>query len=542
MFRKRFRGTFLLKAGFLCVSVSCYPFWKQQFYTDCKFLHSVQTCTIRFRARHVFIHNDNIHFEVEENKTMSNKVVAETETAAFIAELIGRAKKAQKVVEKYSQEQVDRLVSAIVWEIILDDEKIETMSQMALEETGLGDIESKRSKLTNKCRGLLYDLKKMKSVGVVEEIPEKGLARIAKPVGVICSIVPATQPEMIPIMQAMNAIKARDAIIFSPSRRGAKTTNYTVGLLREVMKKYGAPEDIFITYAQPTHEITEELMKQADLIIATGGQGLVRQAYGSGTPAFGVGAGNAQIYVDDTADLADAAAKIISSKTFDMAIGCSCDNSVIVHEAVYEQMKAELEKVGGYILPAEEKEAVRKGIWPSWPENHAVNKNIVGRPVPDIAKICGITVPEGTKVIFVEETVCGDETAFCREKQCCVIALYKTANIDEAIKIVVTNQDVNGAGHSCGIYSKTNANIEKYAAETYTTRVVVNQPQAATNTGSWTSGMPFTSSLGCGTWGGNVCSENIWLKHYMNNTWVIREIPNFKPTDEELFEGFQAEK
>lgn len=471
---------------------------------------------------------------------MSTKVVADNEDAKFVAGLIERARKAQKIAESYTQERVDELVAAIVWEIIRDDEKIETMSRMALDETNLGDMESKRSKLTNKCRGLMYDLKKQKSVGVVEEIPEKGLARMVKPVGVICSIVPATQPEMIPIMQAMNAVKARDAIIFSPSRRGAKTTNYTVSLLREVMKKYGAPEDLFITYPQPTHEITAELMKQSDLIIATGGQGLVRQAYGSGTPAFGVGAGNAQIFVDESADLADAASKIIASKTFDMAIGCSCDNSVLVHEKVYDQMKAEFEKVGGYMLPAEEKELVRKGIWPTWPKGHAVNKDIVGRPVPDIAKVCGISVPEGTKVIFVEENVRGEGTAFCREKQCCVIALYKVKDVDDAIDCVVTNQNVNGAGHSCGIYSKNDENIAKYAAETYTTRVVVNQPQAATNTGSWTSGMPFTSSLGCATWGGNICSENIWLKHYMNNTWIIREIPNFKPTDEELFAGFKA--
>lgn len=183
---------------------------------------------------------------------------------------------------------------------------------------------------------------------------------------------------------------------------------------------------------------------------------------------------------------------------------------------------------------------MRKGIWPTWPEGHAVNKDIVGRPVPDIAKVCGISVPEGTKVIFVEENVRGEGTAFCREKQCCVIALYKVKDVDDAIDCVVTNQNVNGAGHSCGIYSKNDENIAKYAAETYTTRVVVNQPQAATNTGSWTSGMPFTSSLGCATWGGNICSENIWLKHYMNNTWIIREIPNFKPTDEELFAGFKA--
>ena len=305
---------------------------------------------------------------------MSTKVIADTEEAKFVFELMQRARAAQKQVEGYTQEQVDELVYAIMWEIICNDELVVKMSQMALDETDLGDLDSKLSKLRNKCRGLLYDLKKLKSVGIVEEIPEKGLARMVKPVGVICSIVPATQPEMIPIMQAMNAVKARDAIIFSPSRRGKDTTNYVVGLLRDVMKKYGAPEDLFITFPAPSHSVTEELMKQADLIIATGGAGLVKSAYSSGTPAFGVGAGNAHIFVDESADLADAARKIRDSKTFDLAVGCSCDNSVIVHEKVYDEMKRQIALAGGYIVPPEEKEKVRKGIWPNFPADHKVNK------------------------------------------------------------------------------------------------------------------------------------------------------------------------
>ena len=312
---------------------------------------------------------------------MSTKNVAETPEAKAVSELIARARAAQKVAESYSQERVDELVSAICWEIICNDELVLKMSQMALDETELGDLDSKIKKLTIKCRGLLYDLNKRKSMGIVEELPARGLQRMVKPVGVICSIVPATQPEMIPVMQAMNAVKARDAIIFSPSRRGKNTTNYVVDQLRACMKKYDAPEDLFISLPAPDHTVTNELMKQADLIIATGGSGLVKSAYSSGTPAFGVGAGNAHIFIDESADLADAALKIRSSKTFDLAAGCSCDNTVIVHEKVYNQMLEEFKKVGAYIVPSSDKQKVQKGIWPNFqPIMWSTEKLLPGLP------------------------------------------------------------------------------------------------------------------------------------------------------------------
>jgi len=194
------------------------------------------------------------------------------------------------------------------------------------------------------------------------------------------------------------------------------------------------------------------------------------------------------------------------------------------------------------MLNSEEKEKLQKAIWPEWPENHIINRDIVASPIGNIVKIAGIEVPEGTSLLLVEEDKTGDITPFSGEKMSLVSTIYKMKDIDEAIRITNENHAYSGAGHSCGIYSNTPENVDKYALETYTTRVVVNQAQAATNTGSWTSGMPFTSSLGCGTWGGNSASENIELKHYMNNTWVIREIPNRKPTDEELFAGFTPRK
>lgn len=471
---------------------------------------------------------------------MSTKAIADTEEARYIAGLVERSRAAQKVAAAFTQEQVDTLCTAIVWEIIRDQALVQEISVRSMEEIRLGDVPSKVSKLSGKIRGLLYDLKKEKSVGVIEEIPEKGLQCIAKPVGVIGSLVPSTQPEMIPIMQAMNAVKARDSIIFSPHPRGKKTTVYVIDLVRTVMKKYGAPEDLFIVIPEPSIAKTNELMRQADLVIATGGAPMVKAAYSSGTPAYGVGAGNAQIVVDASADLADAVRKIIASKTFDLAAGCSCDNALIVHEDVYDAFLAEAQKAGMYLIPAEKKAATLKAIWPNYPNDHVINRDIVATPVAHIASLIGLDIPADTKMFLIEESATGAATPLAGEKMCLITTLYKFRSIDEAIAITVQNQEYSGAGHSCGIYSKNAENIEKYALNTFTTRVVVNQPQAATNTGSWTSGMPFTSSLGCGTWGGNIASENIALKHFLNNTWVIREIPSFQVGDDVLFGGFQA--
>jgi len=466
---------------------------------------------------------------------MENRATTVEET---ISELMARARKAQKSAERLTQQEVDDLAAAITWEFVTDEKLLEELAEFSYNECRMGDIPSKIVKVKSKCRGVYFDVKNQKSVGIIEEIPEKGLVRIAKPVGVIGSLVPGTQGEMHPVLQAINVVKARDAIIFSPHPRAKKTTAKVVGILRDIMKRYNVPEDLFLCIENPTIEKTQELMKQCDLVLATGGHGMVLAAYSSGTPAYGVGAGNAIIMIDDTADLEDAAIKIKLSKTFDLAAGCSCDNSLVIDETVYDDMLTELKKVGAYLTTPEEKIKIRKAIWPNWPDDILLNRDIVASPVENIAKIAGITIPQGTSMILVEEDQTGAVTPFAGEKMSLVTAVYKYKDIDDAIRIINANQDYSGSGHSCGIFSKDSAVIEELALRTYTTRVVVNQPQSYTNTGNWISGMPFTSSLGCGTWGGNIASENIILKHYLNNTWVIREIPNREPTDEELFAGF----
>jgi sulfoacetaldehyde dehydrogenase len=460
----------------------------------------------------------------------------------YISELIARARKAQKTAESLTQNEVDELTAAIAWEFVSNEKLLQELAEFSYNECRMGDIQSKFVKTLSKCRGVYFDVKNQKTVGIVEEIPEKGLVRIAKPVGVIGSLVPGTQGEMHPIVQAINVVKARDAIIFSPHPKAKKTTAKVTLILRDIMKRYNVPEDLFICIEDPSVEKTKELMKQCDLVMATGGHPMVLAAYSSGTPSFGVGAGNAIIVIDKTADLKDAATKIKMSKTFDLAAGCSCDNSLVIESSIYSEMLAELQNVGAYLASPEEKIKIRKAIWPNWPNDLVLNRDIVATPVENIAKIAGITILPGTSMILVEEDQTGAVTPFAGEKMCLVTTVYKYNDFDDAVRIINSNHEYSGAGHSCGIFSNDPNAIEQLALRTYTTRVVVNQPQSYTNTGNWISGMPFTSSLGCGTWGGNIASENITLKHYLNNTWVIREIPNREPTNEELFAGFVPKK
>ena len=463
----------------------------------------------------------------------------QTGAKEYIAEMIERARRAQMIADGFSQEKVDELAGAIAWEFVSNPELVREIAQFSFDECRLGDYASKVAKIEGKVRSVYYDVKHEKTVGVVEEILERGLTRIAKPIGVIGSLVPSTQAEMHPILQAINVVKSRNAIIFSPHPRGAKTTMKICHILQNIVERYDAPREMFLCVEKPSIEKTNELMRQCDLIIATGGADMVRAAYSSGTPAYGVGAGNATIIVDKSANLTQAAQKIKASKTFDLAAGCSCDNALIIDETIYDDMLEELKKVHAYITTSDEKEKIQRAIWPNWPSDHMLNRDVVASPVSNIARIAGIMVPDETCMILVEEDKTGIITPFAGEKMCLVITVYKSKGIDDAIRITNENLSYSGAGHSCGIYTSEDENVSALSLRTHTTRVVVNQPQALTNTGSWVSGMPATSSLGCGTWGGNIVSENISLKHYMNNTWVIREIPNFKPTDDELFTGFQ---
>lgn len=451
-----------------------------------------------------------------------------------IAELVRRVRDAQEIAKNFTQERVDEIVGAIAYRFTRPEIEAE-LARFALEDTKLGDYESKVSKIETKIKGVYRDIKRVKTVGIVEEFPEKGLKRIAKPVGVVGALTPSTQPEMIPINQAMFAIKARDAILFSPHPRGHKTVEKVTDMIRAILKDFGVPEDLVICAQNISVDKTNEIMRQCDLVIATGGAAMVKAAYSSGTPAYGVGAGNACLYVDKSADLAKAAHMTMLSKTADLAAGCSCDNSLIINAEVYDDMIAALEAEHGYLCTPEEKEKIQKAIFPNWPADHVINRDIVATSAQRIAEVAGITIPDGTQFIMCEETGSGFEYPLSGEKMCVVLTVYKEKDLDDAIARVNANHAYSGAGHSCGIHSATEENIVKFALETRTSRVNTNLANSLSNTGNWNVGYPFSASLGCGTWGGNIASENISLKFYMNNTWIASPIPAVKPSDDELF-------
>lgn len=457
------------------------------------------------------------------------------EDIAYVTGLVKRAHAAQKVADGFTQEYVDKLTREIGWALV-QPETVNKIAKFCLEETRMGTYEAKQNKLFNKVRGVLNDINPLKSVGVIEENKELGIRRLGKPVGVIGSLIPTTQPELCPATQAMLTVKARDAIVFSPHPRSQKTTLMVTEVIRQVLKKNGAPEDLVICIEKPTMTKSQELMRQADMVIATGGAGMVKAAYSSGTPAYGVGVGNAVVVIDETADLKQAARNVHISKVFDYASGCSCDNSIVVQESIYDEFMECLKAEGAFMTKKSDYEKMRKALWPEWPENHQLNRDIVTQPAKRIAEIAGIEgVTDKTTMILVEEDGYGFEHPFSGEKLCVVLTVFKYKEFQEAIDIVNGIHDYMGAGHSCGIQTKNDDHAMQLALNTHTTRVMINQAQSGANGGSWTNGMPFTGSLGCGTWGGNIVSENITLKHFLNNTWVATAIPSRQPSDEEIF-------
>lgn len=457
---------------------------------------------------------------------MDNQISAKE----YVEGLFSRARAAQQAIEFYTQEQVDNLVKAVAWAAVREDNAVK-IARMAIDESRLGYYEAKYIKLQKKIRGALRDIKDVKSVGIIERDSARGLVKYAKPVGVIGAIVPCTNPEATPVIKAMFALKGRNAVVFSPHPRTAGTNQLIVDLMREALRQQGAPEDLLITVEKPTIEISNEVMKQADLIVATGGNPMVKAAYSSGKPAYGVGVGNAPVIVDETCDIADAAKKVMTSKTFDYATSCSADNSLVVQAGIYDAFVKALEQEGGYVVNPEEKVKLQQTMWV---DGH-LNPAIIAQSALKISELAGLAVGPQTKFIVVPETGIGQDFPFSGEKLSVVVTLYSYGEFSEAVDKVNQITDYMGKGHSCGIHSFSEDHINELALRTKTSRIMVRQATSAGNSGNWDNGMPFTLTLSCGTWGGNIASENITWKHFINTTWVSAPIEAVIPSDEELF-------
>ena len=456
------------------------------------------------------------------------------EDKAMIAEKISRARAAMAEIENYSQEQLDLLCQAIGWHTSNED-VFTRIGQMGVDESTIGDREGRKGKRF-KIHGVLRDALREKSVGIVEELPEKGIVKYAKPAGVIASLIPMTNPELTPPVTGIYAAKARDAVIFTPHPRSSKTTAEMVSVMRAACKLVGAPEDLFQVIEEPSVPITQHLMSECDLTLATGGQPMVSAAYSSGKPAYGVGAGNSSIVIDETADIEIAAENTRISKTSDFGSGCSADGNIIIQKSIYAEMIAALESEGGYLCNDEEKSLLEKAMWDE--KGFRTFPTIACKPQQS-AEVAGFTIPEDRKFLMVEnQGQIGAEHNFSKEKLTTVMALYHFENFDHALETVSQIYNTAGKGHSCGIYSHNDAHIDALARIAPVSRMMVRQSQSKANAGSFTNGMPMTSSLGCGIWGGNITNENVSLKHYMNYTWVSRPIPEDRPSEEKLFGKF----
>ena len=411
-------------------------------------------------------------------------------------------------------------------------ETAEACARLAVDETGLGVYEHKLVKHQKKTLGVIRDLNGVKTVGIIEELPELGLMKLAKPVGVIGAITPMTNSSSTMPCNGLPILKTRNAVIFAPHPKAKKTCELICNEMRKGLKKVGAPEDLIQNIKEPSMELSQELMGAVDLVLATGGAGVVKVAYSSGKPAYGVGAGNATVIVDESANIDEAAVKIFKGKTFDNATSCSAENNVIIHESIYDALMAGLKKQGGYLVTGEDRAKLKAAMWP---DGTHLNGKIVAKSVKVIAGEAGIQIPDGATFLMVKGEHIGPEDMFSAEKLSPVLTIWKYTDFSKAVQMVIDITAFSGYGHSCGIHSTNKENILELATKAKVSRMMVNQSQSYGNSGDWVNGMAFTMTLGCGTWGGNITTDNVIWKHFMNVTWVASPIPPIIPDPEVLF-------
>jgi sulfoacetaldehyde dehydrogenase len=453
-----------------------------------------------------------------------------------VASLIEKARAAQEIYNGYNQSQVDEVVTAIGWAIINPDNN-HLLTSMAIKDTGIGKYEDKIIKNYRKTLGLLRDLQGANSVGIIAEYPEKGLIEIARPVGVVGAVVPSTNPVATPVNKTINALKGRNAIILAPSPKGQKVCEKLVELIHAELNRVGAPTDLVQHLSLPVNKTdTYELMRQVDLIVATGSSNNVKACYESGTPALGVGAGNVPVIVDDSADLADAAAKIKASKTFDNATSCSSENSIVIIDSVYDSMIEALDKEGACLLDAEEKQTLQQGLW----QNGHLSRDVIAQSAAKISEVTGLNRPElkQASILLVEETEIGPDYPFSDEKLSPVLTVYRAKNFDHAFDIVNKILTYKGKGHSVGIHTSNDDHVLRLGLDMPTCRVIVNQAHCFATGGSFDNGLPFSLSMGCGSWGGNSIPDNLNYTHYLNTTRIARTIPKNQPSDRDIFGPF----
>ncbi|MDU7313386.1 MAG: bifunctional acetaldehyde-CoA/alcohol dehydrogenase, partial [Aeromonas sp.] len=439
--------------------------------------------------------------------------------------LVARVKEAQRQFASFSQEQVDKVFRAAA--LAASNARI-PLAQMAVAESGMGIIEDKVIKNHFASEYIYNAYKDEKTCGILSQDDEMGTITIAEPVGIICGIVPTTNPTSTAIFKALISLKTRNAIIFSPHPRAKNSTNTAAKLVLDAAVAAGAPKDIIGWIDQPSVELSNALMRHDDinLILATGGPGMVKAAYSSGKPAIGVGAGNVPIVIDETADVKRAVASILMSKTFDNGVVCASEQAVIVVDSIYNQVKERFATHAGYILSKDEADKVRKVLL----INGALNADIVGQPATKIAAMAGVTVPATTKILIGEGLELCAEDEFAHEKLSPTLGMFRAKNFEEAVEMACDMVNIGGIGHTSGLYTDQDRNADRikyFGDKMKTARILINTPSTQGGIGDlYNFALAPSLTLGCGSWSGNSISENVGPKHLINKKTVAKRAEN----------------
>ncbi len=454
---------------------------------------------------------------------------------AQVEAVVARARAAQSRFEREgSQQAYDRAAQAAAW-AIMEPARNRHLAELAVETTGLGNVADKITKNHRKTLGLMRDIRDVRSFGVISDDPATGITEVARAMGVVGAVVPSTNPGATPANNIINALKCGNAIVISPSPKGVATCEALISYVHAEFDKLGIDRDLVqMVPGRGSKEKTQRLLEIADLIVVTGSQNNVKRAYSSGTPALAVGAGNVSVIVDETADLAASAQKIAASKTFDNATSCSSENSVVVVDAIYDAFIAELALAGGALIREEAKVTDKL-----WVDGH-LNPAAIAQDADKMVAALGFEgeVPEDTSFLVVETTGIGPAHPLSGEKLSRVLTLYRAGDFDEAVQITREIQNHQGAGHSVGLHSSDADRPMVLATAIPTSRVIVNQAHTFATGGSFTNGMPFSLSMGCGSWGGNSIDTNLHWRHFMQTTKIVREIPANEPTLNEVFGSY----
>ena len=463
-----------------------------------------------------------------------------TVTQLKIDSLIERARVAQRRYEATgSQELFDKAAAATAW-ALMEPARNAELAAFAVAETGLGNVDDKITKNYRKTLGLLRDIRGQKSFGLVDDNPVTGVTEFLRPKGVVAAIVPSTNPLATPVNNVVNALKTGNSIILAPSPKGVAPLEKLLGYMYAEFDRIGLDHDLVqMVPAPPSKEKTTRLMQLADMLVVTGSQSNVRAAYSSGTPAIGVGMGNVVTIIDETADLDDAAQKIQRSKCFDNATSCSSENAVIVVDAAYDDCVRALQRVGGMLLDESQTAHLIATHW----RDGQLNRNMLAQNIDAVLGTLGMTdmAPQHTKFLIAPASGIGPNNPVSGEKMALFLALYRAIDFNDAKTKARAIHDYQGRGHSLGLHSRDDKRAHELAMEMQACRIIVNQAHCFATGGSFDNGLPFSLSMGCGSWGGNSIDDNLNWTHFVNRVRIARQIQPIEPTVDEIFADYFAE-